>query len=596
MKQKELSDHLTKENENLKERLREAEDMLRAIKNHEIDAVIVEGIDGLQVFTLEGADRSYKVFIETMSEGAVTVSPDGTILYCNQQFASLMGHTLNRVMGKSLYGFIDSARNERLETMLRSCPPEGCRGEFSLKKLKGGSIPIHISARPAMFDVPVLCIVVTDLSVQDGMQKALQAEIKRRHDAEEELRASHAQLEEAYQELIKETQDKQILEDSLRQAQKMESLGTLTGGIAHDFNNILAAILGFTEMSLDDSPKNSQQEKNLKHVITSCFRGRDLIQQMLAFSRKTDAVRKPLSLSPLISETVKFLRASLPSSVEIDLQKKAAFDTVNANPTEIQQVIMNLCMNAAQAMPEGQGKIEVILGNMTLDAVSEEMPELGAGRYLEINVKDTGSGMDSAVVERIFEPFFTTKETGKGSGMGLAVVYGIIKGLGGDISVKSIPGTGTTFRILLPVIEQKSRQADVSGRVPTGHERILFIDDDELLAELGKGLLERLGYSVVAMTDSLKALDVFSKDPNAFDLVFTDQTMPRMTGLKLAKEMLNIRPDIPILLYTGHSDAVSIEVVEKIGIVASLMKPLAKQEAARAVRRALDESKRRRKE
>jgi PAS domain S-box-containing protein len=590
MKQKETREDLIFENKTLKSRLEEADEMLRAIRKHEIDAVIVEGSDGLQVFTLQGADQSYKIFVETMSEGAVTISPDGLILHSNMQFAALMGRSLGKVIGKSLYELVEP-KNQELEKMLRACPPEGCRGEFSLRKSKGGSIPIHISARPAMLETEVLCVVVTDLSVQDGMQKTLQAEIRRRHKAEEELRASHAQLEEAYEKLVKETKDKESLEDRLRQAQKMESLGTLTGGIAHDFNNILAAILGFAEMSLDDAPKNSQQEKNLKHVITSCFRGRDLIQQMLAFSRKTDAVRKPLSLSPLISETVKLLRASLPSTIELEFQKKAAFDMVNANPTEIQQVIMNLCTNAAQALPEGQGRVKISLGNVMIDSIANDRPELTGGRYLTIEVKDTGIGMDTAVIKRIFEPFYTTKETGKGTGMGLAVVYGIVKGLGGDINVESRPGIGTTFQILLPVVESGLKQANIGTSGPSGHERILFIDDDELLAELGKGMLERLGYKVEAMTDSLNALDLFLKDPNAFDLVFTDQTMPRMTGLKLAQEMLKVRPNIPILLYTGHSDAVSIEVIEKIGIKGSLMKPLTKQEAAKAIRRLLDEKK-----
>lgn len=591
MKQKEPLQDLVSENEGLRIRLQEAEEMLQAIRNNEVDALIVDGPKGLQVYTLEGADQSYKVFVETMSEGALTVTPEGTILHCNKQFAVLSGRPLNKVIGKRLYDLIVPAGDQALEPMIRSCPSRGCRGDFQLKTPKGLSIPIQVSARSAMLETEVLCVVVTDLSVQNGMQKTLEEEITRRVVAEDELRASHAALEDAYQKLIKETKDKQALEETLRHAQKMESLGTLTGGIAHDFNNILAAILGFAEMSLDDAPKSSPQERNLKHIITSCFRGRDLIQQMLAFSRKTDTVRKPLSLSPLISETVKLLRASLPSSIDLVFTKKAGFDMVNANPTEIQQIIMNLCTNSAQAMQDTQGKIEIILNNSVIKSRSADYPELTPGTYFHITIKDTGKGMEPAVMHRIFEPFYTTKEIGKGTGMGLAVVYGIVKGLDGNINVDSTPGEGTAFHIMLPVAETKTRRESPASDVPRGRgEKILFIDDDELLAELAKGMLERLGYEVTALTDSREAFDLFSRDPSRFDLVFTDQTMPKITGLKLAQELLKLRPDIPILLYTGHSDAVSFEAIERIGVKGSLMKPLTKQEAAKAVRKVLDDT------
>lgn len=582
-------DNLASRNQELRIRLQEAEEMLQAIRSDQVDALVIDGPRGLQVYTLEGADRNYKVFVETMSEGALTITPDGTILYCNQQFAVLSGRSLNKVIGKNLYDMVDTASSQELEPMIRSCPPEGCRGDYLLNTAKGASISIQVSARP--LDIEAFSIVVTDMSVQNGMQKMLEEEITRRVIAEDELRASHADLEDAYQKLIKETKDKEVLEERLSHAQKMESLGTLTGGISHDFNNILAAVLGFAEMSLDDAPRSSQQERNLRHIITSCFRGRDLIQQMLAFGRKTDTVRKPLSLSPLISETIKLLRASLPTSIELIFTKKAKFDTVNANPAEIQQIVMNLCTNSAQAIQDMQGKIEVMLSNSEIRSPSAEHPELTPGTYFNITIRDTGKGMEPSVMRRIFEPFYTTKEVGKGTGMGLAVVYGIVTGLSGNISVNSTPGKGTVLHVLLPVVETKQKDESQETDVPRGQgERILFIDDDELLAELAKGMLERLGYSVISKTDSKEAYELFSRDPSQFDLVFTDQTMPKITGLKLAQELLKLRPDIPILLYTGHSDVVSFEAIERIGIKGSLMKPLTKQEAAKAVRRVLDEA------
>jgi signal transduction histidine kinase/ActR/RegA family two-component response regulator len=593
MTHKEHHRDLESQNQELRFRLQEAEEMLQAIRNKEVDALVVDGPNGLQVYTLEGADRSYKIFVETMSEGALTITPDGTILHCNNQFALLSGRPLNKVIGNDLYNMVDPVGSKALEPMIRSCPRKGCRSEFSLKGTKGAPIPILISAKPVMLETEVFCLVVTDMSVQNGMQKKLEDEIARRLMAENELRASHADLEDAYQKLIKETKDKHVLEERLRHAQKMESLGTLTGGIAHDFNNILAAILGFAEMSRDDAPRSSQQERNLKHIITSCFRGRDLIQQMLTFSRKTDSVKKPLSLSPVVTETIKLLRASLPSSIELTLSKKTRHDTVNANPTEIQQIIMNLCTNSAQAMPDTQGKIEVLLTNSEVLAPSADQPEVTPGTYFNIFIKDTGKGMEPLVIRRIFEPFYTTKEIGKGTGMGLAVVYGIVTGLNGRISVDSTPGKGTTFHIMLPVVETKSRVERVDTDLPRGRgEKILFIDDDELLVELAKGMLERLGYEVTSMTDSEAAFALFAEDPSRFDLVFTDQTMPKITGLKLAQELKKLRSDIPVILYTGHSDVVSSEAIERVGIKGSLMKPLTKQETAKAVRRVLDEAKR----
>jgi signal transduction histidine kinase/ActR/RegA family two-component response regulator len=593
MTHKEHHRDLESQNQELRFRLQEAEEMLQAIRNKEVDALVVDGPNGLQVYTLEGADRSYKIFVETMSEGALTITPDGTILHCNNQFALLSGRPLNKVIGNDLYNMVDPVGSKALEPMIRSCPRKGCRSEFSLKGTKGAPIPILISAKPVMLETEVFCLVVTDMSVQNGMQKKLEDEIARRLMAENELRASHADLEDAYQKLIKETKDKHVLEERLRHAQKMESLGTLTGGIAHDFNNILAAILGFAEMSRDDAPRSSQQERNLKHIITSCFRGRDLIQQMLTFSRKTDSVKKPLSLSPVVTETIKLLRASLPSSIELTLSKKTRHDTVNANPTEIQQIIMNLCTNSAQAMPDTQGKIEVLLTNSEVLAPSADQPEVTPGTYFNIFIKDTGKGMEPLVIRRIFEPFYTTKEIGKGTGMGLAVVYGIVTGLNGRISVDSTPGKGTTFHIMLPVVETKSRVERVDTDLPRGRgEKILFIDDDELLVELAKGMLERLGYEVTSMTDSEAAFALFAEDPSRFDLVFTDQTMSKITGLKLAQELKKLRSDIPVILYTGHSDVVSSEAIERVGIKGSLMKPLTKQETAKAVRRVLDEAKR----
>jgi PAS domain S-box-containing protein len=385
------------------------------------------------------------------------------------------------------------------------------------------------------------------------------------------------------------TEQKRI-EEHLRQAQKMEALGTLAGGIAHDFNNILAVILGFTEMAADDVADRPEVGRNLQKVLKSAMRARELVKQILAFSRKTKYERIPLPLTPLINETVQLLRASIPATIEIRLTNTASSDHILAAPVEVQQVLMNLATNASLAMQDKGGTLEINLTDIDFKPDSSVMgPDVMPGEYLQLMVKDTGIGMSPEVMRRVFEPFFTTREVGKGSGMGLAVVYGIVNDLQGTITVESTPGVGSTFRVLLPKIKTAIEKEHVPAvETSRGTERILFVDDEQMLLEWGQATLERLGYSVVALTDSTEALRIFSSDPSRFDLVITDQTMSGMTGVQLAKELLTIRPDIPIILCTGHSEAVSSETAKDVGIRQFLMKPVAKQELAQAIRRVLD--------
>jgi CheY-like chemotaxis protein len=297
-----------------------------------------------------------------------------------------------------------------------------------------------------------------------------------------------------------------------------------------------------------------------------------------------------MSLSPIVKETVNLLRASLPATVEIVLKATSAPDVVCANPTEIQQIVMNLCTNAAHAMSERGGKLKISLAASDVLPGLVFEPELPSNGFVQLTVQDTGMGMDPNTMERIFEPFFTTKGIGEGTGIGLAVVRGIVKSLNGEIIAQSKPGVGSTFRVILPrvVKDDMPRDRPQPEELTGGAEHILFVDDEELLTELGKELLERLGYEVTAMTDSAKALKSFSKNPARFHLVITDQTMPKITGLHLSAELLRIRNDIPIILCTGHSDAVSPETAREAGIREFLMKPLAKREVAEAIRRVMN--------
>ena len=384
--------------------------------------------------------------------------------------------------------------------------------------------------------------------------------------------------------------ERRRLEGEIRQAQKMEAIGTLAGGIAHDFNNILAGIIGFAEMIEEDSLPGSKDARRAQRIITAASRGADLVRQILAFSRKAEIAREPLSLSPLIGETVRFLRSSLPATIEIQLAVKASDDTVLASPSEIQQILMNLVTNASFAMMDTGGIIRAVITNVVFEPESPILdPDIEPGEYVQISVQDSGSGMSPDIMQRIFEPFFTTKGVGQGTGMGLAVVFGIVKSLHGAISVESERGIGSTFRVLLPMARAAKKDEDPEAVLPPGGtERILFVDDEELIAEWGQTALEGLGYAVTVITDSEKALVVFTLDPSNFDLVIVDQTMPKMTGFHLARRLLATRADIPIILCTGHSETVSPEYAKEAGIKEFLMKPLRKRQLAEAVRKVLD--------
>jgi PAS domain S-box-containing protein len=380
------------------------------------------------------------------------------------------------------------------------------------------------------------------------------------------------------------------LEEHLRQAHKMEAIGTLAGGIAHDFNNILASILGFTEMALEDVSDRPEVGRSLRNILKSAIRARDLVKQILAFSRKTGQTRDVLSFSPIVKETIQLLRASLPRTIEISLTITPGDDKVLASPVEIQQILMNLCTNAAFAMQEKGGILEIVLKDIDIwPDESSTAPAVKPGEYVQLTVEDTGTGMTPEVMKRIFEPFFTTKAVGQGTGMGLSVVYGIVKDLHGTITVQSEVGKGTVFQVFLP----KTR-TEVTGettevhRTAGGGERILLVDDDDLLMEWGAAALERLGYEVTSTTDSAEASRLFLADPLRFDLVITDQTMPGMTGVQLSQSLLAIRGNIPIILCTGHSETVTPEEAARMGIREFLMKPLTKQELAQTVRRVLD--------
>ena len=385
--------------------------------------------------------------------------------------------------------------------------------------------------------------------------------------------------------------EKTKLQRELYQSQKMESIGNLAGGIAHDFNNILASIIGFTELALEDVDQDSPIAENLREVFAAGTRARDLVKQILTFARQSDEAFQPIQVDTIVSELLNFIRSFIPSTIEVrsTIESEAM---IMGNPTHIHQIFLNLCTNAAQAMEEHGGVLGVGLRDVLVD---EQHPlakaGLKPGSFLEATVSDTGEGMPPDIINSIFDPYFTTKAPGKGTGMGLAMVHGIVESHGGTITVDSTPGRGSTFSVYLPVGEQPPQETVLEvGQLPKGQEHILLVDDEESVVGVGQKTLERLGYRVTTRTSSEVALELFRAGPDDFDLVITDMTMPRLTGDRLAQEMMAIRPQLPVIIVTGYSTQMSEERAEEIGIKAFAMKPLVMAELARTVRRILDEA------
>jgi PAS domain S-box-containing protein len=384
--------------------------------------------------------------------------------------------------------------------------------------------------------------------------------------------------------------EREQLKTQLIQAQKMEAIGTLAGGIAHDFNNILGAIIGFAEMALYDTKKDSMEHYNIDQVLRAGHRAKDLVKQILAFSRKSEQDKNIISLAPIVEEASKLLRASLPTTIEIKQHIEPRLDAIFADPTQMHQVMMNLCTNSAHAMDDTGGILNVELHNVDLNLEKAvQYSELNPGPYVQLSISDTGHGMDSATMDRIFDPYFTTKKQDKGTGMGLAVVHGIVKGHGGGIRVQSKPGKGTRFDIMFPVMgKHMESETEELKALPTGNEHILFIDDEDTLIDLGESMLKKLGYRVETRTRPDEALESFRAAPDNYDLVISDMTMPGMTGDLLAAELMKIRADIPVIICTGYSERIDEKRARDLGIKGLVMKPFTIRGLSKTVRDALD--------
>ncbi|MEN8190036.1 MAG: ATP-binding protein [Thermodesulfobacteriota bacterium] len=489
-----------------------------------------------------------KNIFDSISSILIAIDEKGVITHWNSDAEKFFSIQSEKAVGCSIWGVTDifSEMRQTIEGVIHS----GVEDEYDRKYLDNGAQRFqHVSLFPLISNKIVGLVVRVD-DTTEFEKKSLQ----------------------------------------LQQAQKMEAIGTLAGGIAHDFNNMLGVILGYSEMARDQAAEESQLYANLDQVMIAGQRAQKLVEHILTFSRQSESEQINLQLQPLINEITKLLRSSIPATVTIKQNIDEKCGAIKADPVQLHQIIMNLCTNGYHAMEERGGTLTIGLKKteLTADDLRDE-PFLLPGSYLCLTVRDTGLGIDPDVLKRIFDPFFTTKEVGKGTGMGLAMVHGIVENHGGMILCESEINRGTTFKVFFPEITEAAEEIiDIGDTVPMGSERILFVDDEQLLVDMGTQLLEYLGYSVTALTSSLEALEMFRAQPDYFDLVITDQTMPQMTGADLAREIFSIRPRMPVILCTGYSSIMSKEKAIDIGLSEFVMKPLTQKDIAPLIREILD--------
>lgn len=509
---------------------------------------------------LHRSEKKYRDLFDTISDFIYTHDLEGHFVTVNRAAARTLGYTPQDLIGRPISDFMfPEYRQAFYEDYLPSIRRKGALNGITKYLAKDGSTH-YIEYRSVLVE-------------QEGRNPLVSGSGRNITDR------------------ILAQREVSRLEQQLQQAQKMEAIGTLAGGVAHDFNNILAAIIGYTELACLQLADNHKAIGSLKEVLKAGHRAKDLVKQILSFSRQSQQEFRPVDITPIVKEALKLLRASLPATIGIKQNIESGIGTVQADPTQIHQVLMNLCTNAAHAMREKEGTLEVVIKKVEVDAVAaREHAELHPGPYLRLTVTDTGHGIPPDILQRIFEPYFSTKGRDQSTGLGLAVVHGIVKNHRGVVLVETSPGQGAAFHVYLPLINgtTHTQRALASEPLPTGNESILLVDDEEVLVDIGKKMLEHLGYEVVTRTNSIEALELFRKRPDRFELVITDMTMPNMTGDTFAKEIIKIRNDMPIILCTGFSERISEEEAKALGIRKFLMKPLVLREFAKTIRHALD--------
>lgn len=506
---------------------------------------------------LEEEKERLDITLRSIAEGVISTDQKGNIVLVNQVAESLTGCTFPATAGMpsfKVFTIYDVHKSKILDNPIE-------------KVLKTGKA---IDLQQVL------------LKAQDGNERLINyscAPIKRKND-----HIIGAIL------VFQDITDLKKIEQQLQHAQKMETIGNLAGGIAHDFNNILAAIIGFTELAIEDAPQGSNQKDNLREVAIASSRAKELVQQILAFAHKTNAEKTELRLDHIVKETFQLLRPTTPSIININLTL-ASDSYVIGNASQLSQVVMNLCTNAIHSLQKSGGDLNISLTDILLETERDDTPSnMTAGKYAELTITDNGPGIAPSIIDKIFEPYFTTKEVGEGSGMGLAMVKGIVESYGGHIQVKSEHGSDTTFTVRLPITAKTSDKKEeyYQKQSPGGKEHILLVDDEPSINRFVSRVLESLNYKVTAQKSSIEALELFKQNPQKFDLVITDMTMFAMTGDVLTAQLRQIRPDIPVILCTGYSSKINEVEAKRIGINAFVYKPISKTKLANIVREVLD--------